>query len=89
MHTDHSHSGGLTDFLRSRTGLVLLGFLAIAGFFLITEHAAHLFGALPYLLVGGCLLMHLFMHGGHGGQGNQSINRVGDAETHRKDDLLQ
>ena len=53
MHTNHSHSGGVADFLRSRTGLVLLGFLAVAGFFLITEHTAHLFGALPYLLVGG------------------------------------
>ncbi|MCL6526353.1 MAG: DUF2933 domain-containing protein [Thermaceae bacterium] len=48
---------------------VLLGFLAVAGFFLITEHRAHLFGALPYLLLLACLLMHAFMHSqqGHGG----------------------
>ena len=45
MHADQSHSGGLTDFLRSRTGLVLLGFLAVADFFLVTEHTAHFFGA--------------------------------------------
>lgn len=49
---------------RSRSGLVLLAFLAIAGFFLVTEHRAHVFGALPYLLLLACPLMH-FLHGGH------------------------
>jgi hypothetical protein len=87
MHTNHSNSGGLTDFLRSRTGLVLLGFVVIAGFFLVTEHTAHVFGALPYLLAGGCLLMHVFMHGGHGQHGGRSVG--GDTDTHRKDDLTQ
>jgi hypothetical protein len=50
---------------RSRTGLALLGFLAIAGFFLFTEHRAHLLGALPFVLLALCLLLHLFGHGGH------------------------
>ena len=54
---------------RSRSGLVLIVFLGIIGFFLFTEHRAHLFGALPYLLLLACPLLHLFMHGGHGGQG--------------------
>ena len=46
---------------------VLLAFLAIAGFFLFTEHRAHLFGVLPLLLLLlVCPLMHLFMHGGGG-----------------------
>jgi hypothetical protein len=46
--------------------LILAGFLAIMAFFLLTEHRAHLFGLLPYLLVLSCLFMHLFMHhGGH------------------------
>jgi hypothetical protein len=31
--------------------LVLLGFLVIGGFFLVTEHSAHLFGVLPWLLL--------------------------------------
>ena len=31
--------------------VVLSGFLAVAGFFLWTEHRAHLLGALPYLLL--------------------------------------
>jgi len=45
---------------------VLLGFLVIAGFFLVTEHTAHLLGILPYLLLLACPLLHFF-HGGHGG----------------------
>lgn len=47
---------------------VLGGLLVIAAFFLFTEHRAHLFGALPYLLLLSCPLMHLFMHRGHGAQ---------------------
>lgn len=34
----------------------------------LTEHRAHVFGFLPYLLILACPLMHLF-HGGHGGHG--------------------
>lgn len=48
---------------------MLLGFLAVAAFYLLTEHTAHVFGALPFLLFALCPLMHLFMHGGHGGHG--------------------
>lgn len=39
------------------TTWVLLGFLAITGFFLITEHTAHLFGLLPYAFLLLCPLM--------------------------------
>ena len=47
------------------------GFLAIAVFFLWTEHRAHLFAYWPFLFVLACPLMHLFMHHGdsHGGSG--------------------
>lgn len=48
---------------------VLLAFLAIAAFYLFTEHRAHLFGALPFLLLLACPLLHLFMHRGHGAHG--------------------
>jgi hypothetical protein len=57
----------LGTWLRSRSGLVLLGFLAVAGFYLVTEHTAHLLGILPYAIFLACPLMMLFMHGGHGG----------------------
>lgn len=60
---------------RSRMRLVLLGFLAIAAFFLFTEHRAHLLGALPYLLLLACPLMHVFGHGGHGGHGGPKEDR--------------
>ncbi len=67
-HHDHvdpgSKSGG--NFFTSRSGLVLIGFLAIAGFFLFTEHRAHLLGYWPFLLLLLCPLLHMF-HGGHGG----------------------
>jgi len=45
----------------------MCGFLLVAGFYLATEHTAHLFGVLPFLLVLACPLMHLFHHHGHGG----------------------
>jgi hypothetical protein len=46
-------------------------FTAIAVFFLWEEHRAHLLGALPYLLLLMCPLMHLFMHRGHGHRQDQ------------------
>jgi len=58
-----------TPLWRTRGGIVLLGFLAVAGFYLVTEHTAHVLGVLPFLLFLSCPLMHLFMHHGHGGHG--------------------
>jgi hypothetical protein len=52
------------SWVRSRSGIALLAFLAIAGFFVVTEHTAHVFGVLPYLLLLACPLMH-FLHRGH------------------------
>jgi len=40
-------------------------FLAVAAFYLVTEHRAHLLGWLPYLVFLLCPLMHLFMHRSH------------------------
>jgi len=45
---------------------IFIAFLAIAAFFLLSEHRAHLLGVLPYLFLLACPLMHLFMHHGHG-----------------------
>ncbi len=53
---------------RSVLSWVWLALAVVLGFFLFTEHRAHLFGALPFLLVLLCPLMHLFMHHGHGGR---------------------
>jgi hypothetical protein len=73
MHVDDSTpSKGIGAFLKSPTGIALCVFLAVAAFYLFTEHTAHTFGALPYLLILLCPIMHLFMHGGHGGHGDHS-----------------
>ena len=42
---------------RTPIGLVACGFLIVAGFFLLTEHTAHVFGVLPWLLILACPLM--------------------------------
>ena len=47
-------------------GFAAIGLIAIVGYFLFVEHRQHVIDALPYLLLGACLLMHGFMHGGHG-----------------------
>ena len=47
--------------------ILVCAFIAILGFFLLTEHRAHLFGALPYLFLLACPLIHLLLHGRHGG----------------------
>lgn len=61
---------------------IFWAFILIAGFFLITEHRAHLFGILPYLLLLACPLMHLFHgHGGHGGHRNHN-----EAQTDHQSD---
>lgn len=56
----------------SRAGIVLIAFLVIGGFYLVTEHRAHLIpylGYWPFLLILACPLLHVFMHGGHGDHG--------------------
>lgn len=47
---------------------ICYAFLAIAGFFLITEHTAHTFRALPLLLLLACPFLHMFSHGRHRGR---------------------
>ena len=52
--------------IKTRAGLVLIGFLVVAGVLLFTEHRAHVLGLLVWLPLLACPLMHFFMHGGHG-----------------------
>ena len=56
--------------VKSKAGLVLIGFLIIAGALLFTEHRAHVLGLLVWLPLIACPLMHVFMHGGHGHHGS-------------------
>jgi len=68
--SEHGASGGPGRW-------VFWGFIAIAAFFLVAEHRAHVVQYLPFLLLAACPLMHLFHrhgdHGGHdhGGHGNE------------------
>ena len=64
-----------------RANVVLIGFLLIGGFYLVTEHRAHLFGILPFLFLPGCLLMHFFMHGHRHGHGNEHEGSTTPADT--------
>lgn len=70
----------------SRSRWVLIGFLAVAAFFLFSEHRAHFLGILPYLLVLACPLMHFFHHGHHGHKDRGRINpetaAPGEASAH-------
>ena len=51
----------------TRTGVAVIGFGLVIAFYILREHYEHALGALPYLLLLACPLMHLFMHHGHGG----------------------
>ena len=58
---------------------VYAGFAAVALFFLLSEHRAHLYGWLPYILLAACPLMHLFHgHGGHSNHGRNDQPHRGD-----------
>ncbi len=74
MNRDPQHEPESGNEMNSRAKWVFIGFLIIAGYFLITEHRAHLTGWLSsygiWLLLLACPLLHLFMHGGHGGHGD-------------------
>ena len=87
MNHDHAHSGqpapqpdphSAPPFWRSRYAIGLLVLGAVAAYFLLSEHRAHFFGALPFLLLLACPLMHMFMHGGHGGHGGEHGGGHGD-----------
>ncbi|HLE67738.1 MAG TPA: DUF2933 domain-containing protein [Burkholderiales bacterium] len=63
-HDTHEKS----SFWKSRTGITLCAFVAIAAVLLVLEHRAHALQWLPFALLLACPLLHLFHgHGGHGG----------------------
>ncbi|MGN5478687.1 DUF2933 domain-containing protein [Cupriavidus basilensis] len=54
------------------------------GYFLWTEHRAHVIQFLPFLLLASCPLMHLFMHHGHGhGHGQRDDSKDTDTKGER------
>ena len=76
-HDDSQHGSQPISFWSSRYAFGLLVMGAIAGYFLLSEHRAHFFAALPFLLLLACPLMHIFMHRGHGGHGGRHAQHPG------------
>ncbi len=68
-HSGHQGQAREGTSVKSKAGLVLIGFVIIAGALLFTEHRAHVLGLLVWLPLLACPLMHIFMHGGHGRRG--------------------
>ena len=71
------------SFVTSRHGVALVAFLAIAGYFLWTEHEAHLRALFPYwpwLLLLACPLLHIFMHSGHSRKGRDRHQHGNDGK---------
>jgi hypothetical protein len=81
--SDHAESGSQTPdedhrHHEQRTNRAWWIFAAFALFYLLSEHRAHLFGILPYLLLLACPLMHMFMHKHHGGHGSHGHHKNGE-----------
>ncbi len=81
MYNHESPSRQRSGWLQSRlTTWVLLGFLAVGAFFLLTEHTAHVLGLLPYAIFLLCPLMMYFMmrgmHGGHDEHNREDGSRI-------------
>lgn len=49
-----------------RAPLAIVIVIGVLGWLMTTEHRAHALGALPFLLILSCPLVHMLMHGGHG-----------------------
>ena len=89
MNSNHTHhqqpiEGPSQTFWRSRYGIGLLVFGAVAAYFLLAEHRAHLFGAWPFLLLLACPLVHMFMHGSHGSHQGGTVD-AGTPEIQSKE----
>lgn len=68
MNQDYSqHDSHPGQFWRLRHSIMLSGIGAIGLYFLLNGHWVHVVGALPYLFLLACPLMHIFKHRGHGG----------------------
>ena len=89
MTDDNEEHASHPAFWRSRYGAGLIVIGGVAVFFLLTQHRAHFLGALPFLLILACPLMHLFMHHGHdkGKHRSSDHGRGRDANKRPQDKL--
>ncbi|HHY0847908.1 TPA: DUF2933 domain-containing protein [Legionella pneumophila] len=72
-------------FWSSPSGLMAIIIIGIISYYLIVEHGAHIASFLGasslVLLVLLCPLMHLFMHRGHGGHGENHHHKSDDEDN--------
>ncbi len=87
-HDDDEHTPH-PAFWRSRYALGLLVIGAVATFFLLSQHRAHFLGALPYVLLLTCPLMHMFMHHGHGKHKHHRAERGSDQDETQRSQVGQ
>jgi hypothetical protein len=88
MHDHHSDNAG-KSWWTTRTGIACLFFLAAAGYFLFTEHRAHIVPYLPYLIILLCPLIHLFHHGSHGGHHHEDREQEDGRPSHQETGNMQ
>ena len=91
-HATHSEHTEPPPFWRSRyaVGLLVFGvFGAVAAYFLLSEHRAYFIGALPFLLLLSCPLMHIFMHHGHVGHGKDDESHGDSKQGSQKSSVQQ
>lgn len=81
MSRGHEPGEASAPFWRSRHGIGLFVIAAVAGYFLFAEHAAHVAGYLPWLLLAACPLMHFFMHRPHGHRGHGRSSATHERDT--------
>ena len=60
--------------------VLVIGLIGLV--FLLVNHTSHVLIALPYLILLTCPFMHLFMHKGHKGHGNNSDRDSKEPEVH-------
>lgn len=70
MTPDSKHDSKPGYFWGSWYSICMIGFSAVALYFLLTRHATHVYGVLPLLVALACPVMHVFMHRGHKHRGH-------------------
>jgi hypothetical protein len=70
-HPAGEPTGLSRSFWRSRAGLAFSVVAVVVGGYLLFEHRLHALSFLPVLILLLCPLLHVFMHGGHGGHEDQ------------------
>ncbi len=61
---------------------ILIVLLGAVGLYLVVDHGQYLIPYLPFSFLFGCLVMHLFMHGGHGGHHHKDGDMNQDHQGH-------